>query len=212
MKSIKPLTFDYSTESQGTKTFSIIPESIRWEESADSPEGKWVLTGTDQKKNTKEAFTMENIQRFVDESIQRIYCVTVYVMNEDKRFLLLLHKKLGKWVPPGGKIDRHETPEESAKRECFEETGIAISLVGPKPYVNGRTLPSFGMELNTLVPGIREHIDLIYLGHPIEKQELKISKREADGIGWFTLEEIEKMNTFPSVIEWSRFFTEWKNS
>jgi 8-oxo-dGTP pyrophosphatase MutT (NUDIX family) len=34
---------------------------------------------------------------------------------------------VGKWNAPGGKTDAGETPEEGAKREVFEETGLRIS-------------------------------------------------------------------------------------
>ena len=32
---------------------------------------------------------------------------------------------------PGGKVDEGETPENSAKRECMEETGVLIHNLKP---------------------------------------------------------------------------------
>src|SRR5262249_42904604 len=40
------------------------------------------------------------------------------------RFLLIKHRRLGTWLPPGGEIEPGETPFEAAKRELFEETGL----------------------------------------------------------------------------------------
>lgn len=37
----------------------------------------------------------------------------------------------GLWEFPGGKIELGETPEQAAERECYEETGLAIRVVGP---------------------------------------------------------------------------------
>lgn len=47
--------------------------------------------------------------------------------------LLLLHRNKkpndvhqGKWISVGGKLEKGETPEECAKREIFEETGLTV--------------------------------------------------------------------------------------
>ena len=58
-----------------------------------------------------------------------ILCSTIYIINDQFEFLLLNHKKLGKWVPPGGKIEEGETPSQTAIRECYEEIGINARLL-----------------------------------------------------------------------------------
>jgi ADP-ribose pyrophosphatase YjhB (NUDIX family) len=43
--------------------------------------------------------------------------------------LLMRRRKepnLGLWVAPGGKIETHESPYESAARELYEETGLVV--------------------------------------------------------------------------------------
>jgi 8-oxo-dGTP pyrophosphatase MutT (NUDIX family) len=45
--------------------------------------------------------------------------------------VLLKHKRLGFWLQPGGHIDPGETPWDAARRESWEETGLAVELVGP---------------------------------------------------------------------------------
>lgn len=37
--------------------------------------------------------------------------------------MLILHKRLGVWVPIGGELEEGETPIEAARREVEEETG-----------------------------------------------------------------------------------------
>lgn len=48
------------------------------------------------------------------------------------RVLLILHRRLGHWLPPGGEIEPGETPAEAALRELREETG----LVGRLPPIS----------------------------------------------------------------------------
>ncbi len=50
----------------------------------------------------------------------------------------------GKWNAPGGKIERGETPQENARREVLEETGLVLGELfrhGRITYVMGRGEP-----------------------------------------------------------------------
>ena len=138
--------------------------------------------------------------------IQKIICVTVYVMDHQGRFLLIHHRKLNRWVAPGGKIEQQETPDQAAIRECWEETGIRIDLFGKKTPVQGGLICPYGIQLNSVIPNLRDHVDLIYLGQPQANQTLNRSERETSAIGWFTLQEILRMETYPSTIQWCEFF------
>ncbi len=41
--------------------------------------------------------------------------------------LLLVQRRDGSWALPGGRIDPGETPDQAARREAFEETGLALT-------------------------------------------------------------------------------------
>ena len=63
----------------------------------------------------------------------RHFCASVFVINpENKKLLLVKHKKFNKWVQPGGHIEDEETPEEAALREVYEETGLHVRLLGER--------------------------------------------------------------------------------
>ncbi|MGT2926615.1 NUDIX hydrolase [Streptococcus cuniculipharyngis] len=61
--------------------------------------------------------------------------------------LLLLHRNqrpddvhYGKWISVGGKLEPGESPEECAKREVWEETGLRVKQLSLKGLV---TFPKF---------------------------------------------------------------------
>src|SRR3989344_4657964 len=47
----------------------------------------------------------------------------------DGKILLMHHKKLDKWLFPGGHIDPNETPDGAILREVKEETGLNLIFV-----------------------------------------------------------------------------------
>lgn len=56
----------------------------------------------------------------------------VWVFDEALARVLLVHHRWRGWVPPGGRVERGETPREGARRELFEETGVEVELL-PQP-------------------------------------------------------------------------------
>jgi len=55
--------------------------------------------------------------------MRRAFSVAVYPRHRG-RLLLIKHKRLGCWLPPGGELADGETPLEAARRELREETGL----------------------------------------------------------------------------------------
>ena len=55
------------------------------------------------------------------------------VVDADGRILLHRHKRLERWLQPGGHLDGGESPDAAAVREVLEETGLAARHppVGP---------------------------------------------------------------------------------
>lgn len=63
--------------------------------------------------------------------------IAIAVVEQDGRFLIGQRPAgvalAGLWEFPGGKIEPGETPEIAAVRECLEETGLAVEVVGTYP-------------------------------------------------------------------------------
>ena len=169
--------------------------------------GKYIMEA--EEGGEVKQFVLENIQRFCEEGLPQVFfCSTVYVVNEKCEFLLILHKKLKKFVPPGGKIDNHETPEIAAVRETLEETGLNVKLVGPLYNNFLDVVQPFGIEKHILSSD-RAHVDFIYLGFAQNSDDVVVAETEASEFGWFSLEQIKNLNTFDGVVKWCCYFADF---
>ncbi len=124
------------------------------------------------------------------------FTVSVYIFKEEK-VLLLKHPKFGKWMPPGGHVENHETFEEAARREVQEETGLSISFLSDDPLLvnnpNAITIPRPFMCLLENVPPWKgekqhQHIDCIYCATVNEKSPHQPCPFHPQK--WFALSEV----------------------
>lgn len=83
----------------------------------------WLLV---EQKSIQEVFLITNNPQHLWEVFQQnvtlIEAAGGVVENEKKQFLFI--HRLGKWDLPKGKMERSETPEQSAVREVEEECGV----------------------------------------------------------------------------------------
>lgn len=144
----------------------------------------------------------------------RHFTATAFVIDSKRRVLLLRHRRLGRWMPPGGHVDRNETPEDAAKRECREETGLDVEIVGD-PYEDlfagnpheGRMLKKPIAMLLENIPESKErnepahqHMDFLYIARPLdETQATALAQEEGDDLRWFSRGEIEQLDTATEI-------------
>jgi 8-oxo-dGTP pyrophosphatase MutT (NUDIX family) len=141
---------------------------------------------------------------------------TVYVIDPNtKEFLLMFHRKLGKWLPPGGHQEGKENTTQTALREAKEELDIDLHLMEINGKLNEdgehfRRVPSdpesctFCTIEEIIQPiGAQDphiHVDSIYVGTiTSKKQPAKRDKGEVTATDWFSLSQIEQLNTFDNV-------------
>ena len=127
--------------------------------------------------------------------------VAVYVLDDRDRVLLLLHKKLRSWLPPGGHVEEDELIHEAAIREVKEEAGINFEFIYNTGNINSpedrraRILPQ-PLLIQLEEVGDHCHEDFVYLARA---KAFNIVNYENHEIGWFTLEEAVNLNIFDNV-------------
>lgn len=127
------------------------------------------------------------------------YCASAFIINpENKKILLVKHSDYSKWLQPGGHIEEGETPEEAARREVYEETGIKITLIGERFPREDDLIRPLGIQCNRKEDGNR-FIDIIYAAIPNNPEaELQLNN-ESFEIGWFSRNELDRMSVFQDV-------------
>jgi ADP-ribose pyrophosphatase YjhB (NUDIX family) len=136
-------------------------------------------------------------------TLTRDFTATTFVVDQG-RTLLLHHRKLGMWLPPGGHIDPHELPDQAALREVREESGLEVQLL-ESGYMLGqvRVLPQpYCMLLENISPG-HQHIDLIYFAR-VTGGALAPAEREARAARWYTWEELGQPEIAEDIRELGR--------
>ena len=135
--------------------------------------------------------------------ITRDFTATTFVVHEG-RTLLLHHRKLGMWLPPGGHIDPHELPDRAAVREVREESGLEVELLSQGRMLGHvRILPQpYCILLEDISPG-HQHIDLIYFAR-VSGGSLAHAEREALAARWVTWEELDASDIAEDIRELGR--------
>lgn len=117
---------------------------------------------------------------------------------EDGEILLMKHSKLGKWLQPGGHIEEDETPDETARRETLEETGVEVEFL-EKPEFEAPESENLPKPFNVNLHNISEdhmHCSFLYLTRPKKKGEATHS-HEHDGQKRFSKEELNELENIP---------------
>jgi 8-oxo-dGTP pyrophosphatase MutT (NUDIX family) len=154
----------------------------------------------------------ETIRRFVeghDDCFERScrdghVTGSAWIASPDgEQVLLILHRKLGAWLQPGGHADGDPDPAAVACREAQEESGLeSLRLVdwwrdgstSPQPFdVDVHRIPARGEDPDHL------HLDIRFLlvADPAEPPR---ASHESDQARWVARAEIGALSREPSLL------------
>jgi 8-oxo-dGTP diphosphatase len=126
--------------------------------------------------------------------------------------LLVDHKRIGAWLPPGGHVEENELPHQTAIRETKEETGLNISIIADH-LPTTKSADAFFLPEPLCIHAVKAieakgtfyHIDLAYLCQLDQAEEdylpgLQFSK-ELNNAAWVELSKLERIPLANNVVE-----------
>jgi len=103
------------------------------------------------------------------------------VFSEDRKKVLLLRREIFiLWDLPGGGIDKGESPDHAAVRECREETGYLIELDG-----------AVGKYLHQSVYGAGDQLTYAFRGHVVGGKARGLGL-ETFGLDWCPIDRLPR--------------------
>ncbi len=135
---------------------------------------------------------------------------SAWVVSADhRRAALVHHRKLGRWLQPGGHADGEGDIAKVARKEAEEETGLAdLTLVGrgglPAIFdVDIHQIPARFDAAGRMLDDAHDHHDLRFLFIASEASSrdaaLQVSD-ESHGVGWFDEAAIRSLTGEQSVL------------
>ncbi len=119
--------------------------------------------------------------------MKTIHVVILALIRKKNKYLLTLRKDTNpkmnnKWQIPGGGLEYGEQIYEALDREVMEELGIKVKVISAIPYID------------TDIFDTRQIVFITYLCRLNGDSEIKLNE-EATEYGWFTLKELDKVET-----------------
>lgn len=135
---------------------------------------------------------------------------SAWVLSHDRqRCLLLHHKKLDRWMQPGGHADGDTDVAAVALKEAQEESGIEnLTLLGvgqlksepPLPLdIDIHIIPARYAADGSLIEDAHEHHDIRFLLAAKDESPIVVS-HESHDVRWFTPTEVEQQSDEESVL------------
>jgi 8-oxo-dGTP diphosphatase len=118
--------------------------------------------------------------------------VSAYIIN-NKETLLVHHVKTGLWLPPGGHIEKDETPDDALLREIKEELGLEIKILNNiKIPEEGNIIEQLAVPFYCNTHKLIDHIHYcsFYVCELLIHKTINSKKSEIEDFEWFSKEKL----------------------
>ena len=137
---------------------------------------------------------LRNLRSKVGHELLLLPSVTMVVLDDKERILLVRNADADLWLPPGGGIEPDESPKDAAVREMQEETGL---LVEPLRIVGVYGGPQYCV---TYPNGDVVSYVMIVFECRVVSGEMAPDREEILDVRYFSKAELNSMQTPP----WTR--------
>ena len=126
---------------------------------------------------------LEQLERPFDRDAQLTHITASAIVVGCRGTLLHVHRRLSRWLQPGGHIDPGEEPAAAALRETLEETGIAARHPAAGPAL-------LHVDAHAAIDHL--HLDLRYLLEAGD-EDPRPAADESPEVRWFSWEEAARV-------------------
>jgi 8-oxo-dGTP pyrophosphatase MutT (NUDIX family) len=134
------------------------------------------------------AAELERLPRPFDRHADPTHVTASAIVIGSRGVVLHRHRRLHRWLQPGGHVDAGESPPETAVRETLEETGVTVRHPTGGPAL-------IHVDVHTAAAG-HVHLDLRYLlwGSDEDPDPAPGESRE---VAWFSWDDAEELADAP---------------
>ncbi|WKV10779.1 NUDIX hydrolase [Marivirga harenae] len=150
----------------------------------------------DYKYKMLQLFESKKEVAFTRQNIQAHFTASAWIIDSISRNILLLHhKKLNKWLQPGGHADGEIDLEQVSRKEAFEETGLKnLALAKHGIFdIDIHEIPEF--------KGVPQHYhyDVRFAYFCNHEEKTKINS-ESNSFQWIEIGKVKDLTNEPSII------------
>ncbi|MCP2327295.1 8-oxo-dGTP pyrophosphatase MutT (NUDIX family) [Hamadaea flava] len=139
---------------------------------------------------------MARIEHFHDPQASKpntiVSAVTVHVVDEHGRILLIQRTDNGLWALPGGAQEFGEYIAETAVRETLEETGVTVRVTD---IVGVYTNPNHVVEFSD--GEVRQQFSICFRGEYVSGEPT--TSEESSRVRWVPHAELDSLDIHPSM-------------